>query len=316
MATTRWALITYGHYWLANVLHIFITTNVPINLAVIYTDNQPVYYPTGKIVRGEEFLADPHYRFVDATEIPQAEPGDTLNHTFTIPGWRQGLKRWWYFDGTIGGMPTISNTGYIHAQAYDQQEAFSMRHLDLTDKEAAGIIDHADGSITPAKLVSPFNFTAIPLVPPAWPTQDFELTSKEYVDLTHNDHKWQGTWDSVVFVPSIVATTGWVEIDLSGEIPILTSLVHLSLYMSIFSIGATGDVQLRVRNPNLTTDEDYIPALRLAYILGHRNGDEQAMQYTVGPSPTRKLQYRVKIVGVIGITLHIKLQAYTYSPIP
>jgi len=316
MAIDRWALITYGHYWLGAVLHISVATDTPVHLSITHTETKPVFYSTGKIVRGEAFMANPRYAFINATEQEQTEPGDTINHTFTIPGWTDGLQRWWYFDGTIGGQPTICNTGFIHAQAFNQEEAFTMRHIDLTHKEAAGIIDHADGSITPAKLASPFTFTAIPMVPPAWPTQDYEITSKDYVDQHHTQLKWLSTWHAVVFVPGVSATTGWADVDLSPWIPIQTAQVMLSIHMKIFSISPTGQARLWVRDPDLTTHQDYIPSLWLAHKLGHRAPDELAIQLIVAPTATRKIQWRALITPVMGVQIYIRLMGYGYYQIP
>ena len=58
----------------------------------------------------------------------------------------------------------------------------AINHTDLINKEETGIIDHADQSVTPAKLASPFIFPSFPSTPAAMPTADYEVANKAYVD--------------------------------------------------------------------------------------------------------------------------------------
>jgi len=57
-----------------------------------------------------------------------------------------------------------------------------LEHTQLIDKDPAGVIDHADGSVTPVKLSDPFTFTATPFTPAEAPTQDYHVANKAYVD--------------------------------------------------------------------------------------------------------------------------------------
>lgn len=58
----------------------------------------------------------------------------------------------------------------------------SLSHTDLVNKEPGGEIDHADFSITPIKLASPFQFGTFPLTPAGPPSADYEVANKKYVD--------------------------------------------------------------------------------------------------------------------------------------
>ncbi len=57
-----------------------------------------------------------------------------------------------------------------------------LAHTQLIDKNPAGVIDHADGSVTPVKLSDPFTFTSTPLTPAEAPTEDYHVANKAYVD--------------------------------------------------------------------------------------------------------------------------------------
>lgn len=76
--------------------------------------------------------------------------------------------------------PSSSPIMNAHFQTFIKDE--SMRHLDLTDKELAGVIDHADGSIAPAKMAPGFTWPFFPETPAAPPTADYEVSNKKYVD--------------------------------------------------------------------------------------------------------------------------------------
>lgn len=62
-----------------------------------------------------------------------------------------------------------------------------MKHTDLTDKEVAGVIDHADASVTSPKLRHPFPFTEFPFTPIGIPGEDYEVTNKYHTDRLAQD---------------------------------------------------------------------------------------------------------------------------------
>ena len=135
-----------------------------------------------KRIRGLNVEGNPKYCFVEWLEVEQNEPGDTLTHTFNFPSWGPGECRWWHFRAEIAGSPSVSNTGIITACYEEQENAMSLKHTDLVDKEPGGVIDHADATITPDKMVAPFVWNDTPFTPSAAPTEDYEVANKKYVD--------------------------------------------------------------------------------------------------------------------------------------
>ncbi|KKM18703.1 hypothetical protein LCGC14_1662990 [marine sediment metagenome] len=57
-----------------------------------------------------------------------------------------------------------------------------LEHTQLINKDPGGVIDHADASVTPAKLSDPFTFVETPFTPSEAPTQDYHVVNKAYVD--------------------------------------------------------------------------------------------------------------------------------------
>ena len=57
-----------------------------------------------------------------------------------------------------------------------------LNHTDLLDTDPAGVIDHADKSVTGAKLVDDLEFNTFPITPLTFPDADFEVANKAYVD--------------------------------------------------------------------------------------------------------------------------------------
>lgn len=93
-----------------------------------------------------------------------------------------------------------------------------MRHTDLTDKEVAGIIDHADAGIPAAKLRHPFSFQETPFTPIGAPTEDYHVgnkrdTDRGALDATPTYVGVAPTWKRIN-----VADT-WIEWDLSLLVP-------------------------------------------------------------------------------------------------
>ncbi|MBA7645466.1 hypothetical protein ES703_53224 [subsurface metagenome] len=183
MATpSRWYLTEYHHSWLDGELYITLSTDVPCHLWLRWTDKQTWIHEHEDTHRGYNWKWDPKYCFVEWETVEQDEPGDTLLHHFHFGGWAECQTRWWGFAGTISDQRSPSTSPIFHAHYQTFRSDESMRHIDLTDKEIASIIDHADGSITPAKLTHPFAFPQFPTTPLEAPTDDYQVANKKYVD--------------------------------------------------------------------------------------------------------------------------------------
>ncbi|MBA7707830.1 hypothetical protein ES703_116713 [subsurface metagenome] len=60
--------------------------------------------------RGLYLQGDIRFCFVVYEDNEQDEPGDTLIHTFNKPAWPICETRWFYFIGTIAGVPVVSES--------------------------------------------------------------------------------------------------------------------------------------------------------------------------------------------------------------
>ncbi|KKM93053.1 hypothetical protein LCGC14_1212290 [marine sediment metagenome] len=178
----RFLITEYAHSWVGPTLHVALTTDVAAHLWLRHTNVIEKVHLREKIIRGLGVMGDPKYCFVEWSEVEQNEPGDTLNHTFTFNTWADGEQRWWHFRAWVGGSPSESNTNIFTATYQEQGAADSLDHTALTQRNPLGVIDHADGSVTPAKLVVPFTFTATPFTPAEAPTQAYHVANKAYAD--------------------------------------------------------------------------------------------------------------------------------------
>lgn len=101
---------------------ITLTTESPCHLTLLWSWLPPWVHRTAAVRRGLPYLWEGYWCFVVWYEIEQHEPGDTLIHTFTWPGWEVCQTKWFRFKGTIGEEPSISDspifekhyTGYPH----------------------------------------------------------------------------------------------------------------------------------------------------------------------------------------------------------
>lgn len=235
--TNKWLILEYAHSWLNFTLYVACTTDVPCHMFLRWTDKEEHIHLHSKDVRGETFLGDPKYCFVEWNEVEQNEPGDTLSHTFHFSGWFVCARRWWMFRATIAAAESPSTTGIFSAHYLDQEEAESLKHTDLVEKEVAGVIDHADASIKPAKLDHPFAFPQFPFTPGAAPTFAYQVANKKYVDdkPTGSLFGSDDTNPVVYSAADVWSFSGWQDLALDVWVPPNTKAVFFSLYMRLIS---------------------------------------------------------------------------------
>ena len=92
-----------------------ITTSEAAHLTLRYTYTEPVKTLTPKEKRGAVWYYDNKMCFVAWKECEQDEPGDTTTHTFSCPIFPTCVRVWYIFIGTIGGVPSPSNTAIFEA---------------------------------------------------------------------------------------------------------------------------------------------------------------------------------------------------------
>lgn len=91
------------------------TTNEAVHLVLRYTYTKPVKTSIPKEKRGAVWYYDNKMCFVAWKECEQDEAGDTTTHTFSCPIFPYCVKVWYIFVGTIGGVPSPSNTAIFEA---------------------------------------------------------------------------------------------------------------------------------------------------------------------------------------------------------
>jgi len=178
----RWLLVDYAHAWVGDILYVACETDIPCHLWLRWTDKEERVHLRPEEDRGLAKLATPYYCFVEWNQVEQNEPGDTSIHSFNFGSWGPCQRRWWHLWGHEEGIESPSTSCIFTAHYQDYEEANSLRHIDLTDKEVAGVIDHADFSVTPGKLVEPFTFNCFPYTPPSAPWLNYQVPNKKYVD--------------------------------------------------------------------------------------------------------------------------------------
>lgn len=156
-------VIEYAHSWVNDTLYVACTSDVACHMYLRWTSVPMGVHNRVTTLGGYSFMTDPKYCMVQYNEVEQNEAGDTLTHTFNFAGWAECEWRWWYIVGTLGGEPSPSATCIFQAHYMDQEEAESLLHTDLQAKEVAGVIDHADNSVTADKLEHDLNGVPIGL---------------------------------------------------------------------------------------------------------------------------------------------------------
>ena len=97
-----------GNWYITNIVQtetadgyqIVVTTNVPAHLFLRWTLAPPGQHIKTVMERGAPVQKIIDQCFVATNDINQAEPGDTLTHTFLVEPWPVCQTRWFYFWGT------------------------------------------------------------------------------------------------------------------------------------------------------------------------------------------------------------------------
>jgi len=110
MPTGYWFITDFSDYACSQAYHIQITTDEICHLWLRWSLTTPQKHPRQRRLRGVEVKGDVYYCFVAVNDIEQAEAGDTLVHTFTIPDWPACQTRWFYFHGTYDDIPSPSTS--------------------------------------------------------------------------------------------------------------------------------------------------------------------------------------------------------------
>lgn len=97
-----------------------LATNSPVHLTLYVTSQEPRKHPVTRYVRGIDVPWYTYFCFVSWIPVEQREAGDTLYHSFAVPNWPTGDKRWMVARGDVNDVisPSVTpvfslvNTGY------------------------------------------------------------------------------------------------------------------------------------------------------------------------------------------------------------
>ena len=106
----RWTLLDITYADIEDGFRITLWTDTPCHLFMNWTTKQPWFHPKSVILRGLPVFEDVRTCFVVPHRNEQLEEGDTYIHTFVKEAWYYCQTRWFYYDGTISGIVSPSNT--------------------------------------------------------------------------------------------------------------------------------------------------------------------------------------------------------------
>lgn len=109
-APPRWYVKQMTHVQDDDAFTFTVITDTPVHLWMRITDREPWVHLRTRIRRGLAKPLIPYFCFTVYHDNEQSEPGDTLIHTFVKPPWYLCETRWFYFHGTIAGVPSPSTS--------------------------------------------------------------------------------------------------------------------------------------------------------------------------------------------------------------
>lgn len=114
---SRWLITGYTATWESTRKKIVLTTDVPVHLTKRVSTAPQVRHERTTFIRGMPVTTDPHFSYSQWTDIEQEEPGDTLTHTIYQPRWPYCTWRFYFFKGTVGGVPSPSRSPFLKEHA-------------------------------------------------------------------------------------------------------------------------------------------------------------------------------------------------------
>ncbi len=107
---THFAVMNVTYTYLNDGYTIVVTTDTPCHLYCRMTDKPPWKHKQPSFRRGLYIIGDVRFCFTVYEDNDQLEAGDTTTHTFIKDGWKVCEDRWFYFVGTIDGLPVESQS--------------------------------------------------------------------------------------------------------------------------------------------------------------------------------------------------------------
>lgn len=107
---SHWFLKDLQYSYLDDGFKLVATTDVPCHLWARMTTTPPRKHALPSYRRGLFLQGDIRFCFVVYEDNEQTEAGDTLIHTWYKSAWPVCETRWFYFIGTQGGAPSVSES--------------------------------------------------------------------------------------------------------------------------------------------------------------------------------------------------------------
>jgi hypothetical protein len=92
---------------------IAVYTDIPCHLYCRLTKEQPQIHTKSVSRRGTSFMSELRFCFVSYEDNEQAEPGDTVVHTWVKPDWGYCITKWVYFWGYVAGEVSQSTSPFF-----------------------------------------------------------------------------------------------------------------------------------------------------------------------------------------------------------
>lgn len=109
-----WLILAMETRWVDSTLEISLQTDVPCHLWLHRNQEGIIVHPRMMIRRGAPTWRNPHLGFNIESSIEQKEPGDTLEHSFSLD-FPYICKTWYYyFKGTINGNTSPSRSPFFN----------------------------------------------------------------------------------------------------------------------------------------------------------------------------------------------------------
>ncbi|OFW54944.1 MAG: hypothetical protein A2V75_09085 [Actinobacteria bacterium RBG_16_70_17] len=122
----EWLTLDYAEAWDGDDLAVYLRSDVAATLELCYTDWETWMHLQSMRERGTGKMTSPYFCFVPQACLPQAEPGDSLEHSWTVPAWTPGERRCWFIRGTIGGVESPSVSPILCATRADTRYVTSL----------------------------------------------------------------------------------------------------------------------------------------------------------------------------------------------
>lgn len=155
MLPDKWLITDFNEHAERYTYYIQLFTDEPIHLWMRWSRERPRIHKLSRKRRGVMVFDDVYFCFVWQGTVEQEEIGDTLVHTFRVTPWPACATRWFYFWGTMAGIPSSSRSPLFGRHINFAVESFFTRIIHICDEatHAGGAWQECSFVPTPMYLV-------------------------------------------------------------------------------------------------------------------------------------------------------------------